>query len=177
MCRRSLRHQRFKDDDELQRRPSGCAGCTTEECSVRNQHAVVLLLMVLVKLTKSPGQNNVMGSTVPFILAGLHLGTLEFAQVFALGTGCAALLQPFFGRALDVAGPRCCIPVGCMILASGMALLGVAREPVHIFFAIVAIRATSIGCLEAWPAATVAMSFKRYRGRAMAVMQVMGGLP
>lgn len=166
MCR-PRGHVRFHDEESVDRR-------RRPQCS---RHAIILSLCILVVFFKSPGQNNVMGSSVPFILADLRMETMEFARCFSLGTGIAALLQPFFGRALDVHGVRRCMPVGCVLLALGLALLGAARGPMAIFAAFVLIRATAIGCLDSWPSATVALWFVRYRGRAMALLKLMGGIP
>ena len=139
--------------------------------------AIVLVLCLLCKLIKSPGQNNVMGSSVPFIVDELGFTDMQFASLFSLGTLVAACVQPFFGLLLDWQGVRVCIPLGLCALAGGMLMLSVTTGPFGLFCSFAVIRATSIGCLEAWPSAALSFWFRRFRGRAMALMMVVGGLP
>ena len=103
--------------------------------------------------------------------------SFRFSQLFALGTGCAALVQPIAGRLLDRYGVRLCISSGCVALGLGMLALSHAQGPVSLFFAVTIVRGTSIGCLEAWPAAAIALWFRKYRGRAMALFQIVAGFP
>lgn len=158
-------HQKFTNEDDSAARP----------CCAR--HVIVLLLCLGVTWLKSPGQNNVLGSSVPFLLADLELGTLEFSRTFALGTFCAAFVQPFAGLLLDRCSLRVAIPFGCAVLACGQLLLSTATSPLALFCAFVIIRGTAIGALEAWTSAAIARWYVRFRGRAMALVKVMGGLP
>ena len=163
MCQR---HVRFHDEQERTTRHS-CSG----------RAAIVLMLCLMIKLCKSPGQNNVMGSSVPFVLDEQGLTDSLFARVFAMGTLAASLVQPLAGRLLDLWGIRTCIPLGLCALAGGLTFMSMTAGPLSLFCSFTVIRATSIGVLEAWPSAAIAIYFVRFRGRAMALMSVCGGLP
>ena len=174
MCRSRVRLH--DEDDPQAQRPSGlCALC--EVAAKHPAHTLTLALALSVKLGKTPGQNNVMGSSVPFILDSLGLDDRAFASAFAAGTFGAALVQPLLGLMLDARGLRFCMPVGLVALGVGLLLLSYAEGLLTIFVAFVLIRATAIGCLDAWASAAITLWFTQYRGRAMAVMMVVAGLP
>ena len=171
--KRLRKFARFDDEDD-QAASSSSGGCVASVrgrlrswrnlvCSHR-RHAIVLACCLLVKLLKSPGQNNVMGSSVPFILDDLALDDLTFANSFAIGTATASLFQPFFGALLDVRGLRFCMPLGVLGLGAGLLLLSFATGPSIVTLSFVLIRATSIGCLDAWTAAAISLWFSTYRG-------------
>ena len=137
----------------------------------------MLALMLVIKLLKVPGQANVLAVSTPFIMEDLHLSSATYATSFASATLLAALFQPLFGWALDRFGARACIPVGLLALAGGLVLLSKAGDPVTLGLSFISLRATVIGCLEAWPNAVVAIWFKRLRGRAIGALLVVSGLP
>ena len=104
-CIMCQRHARFHDEEE---------GGATVYASHRRlcfgrvwrfsfdpKAAKVLLLLLLVKLLKAPGQNNVMCASVPFILDDLRIDDFAFARAFAIGTALAAMVQPKLGALVD----------------------------------------------------------------------------
>ena len=138
---------------------------------------IILGVALAVKLLKGPGQANVMGVIVPHLLVDLGLDSRGFGLVFAGATLTAATVQPLFGHCLDKFGARTCLPLGLLLLATGCVLISHASTPAMLFPAFVCMRATSIGCLESWTSALIALWFDRRRGRALAAMMVVSGLP
>ena len=173
MCRHT--HVRFRDEEE--EKPSSKP--QPEQRSI-HFYAVLLVLLCAVKLFKSPGQNNVMCSHVPNIIDDLQVDDFAFSQTFATGTAVAALVQPALGVLLDARGVRFCIPMGLIGLAAGLGGLSLVKPPAP-YYQLVAswflIRSTAIGCIEACCNAAIALWFTSYRGRAMAMLQIVAGLP
>ena len=180
MCQR---HARFHDEEE---------GGATVYASHRRlcfgrvwrfsfdpKAAKVLLLLLLVKLLKAPGQNNVMCASVPFILDDLRIDDFAFARAFAIGTALAAMVQPKLGALVDFS-LRFSFVVGLTGFSVGLGSLTLISAPAPLWQLILAwlfIRATAIGVLEVICAATIALHFTTFKGRATALMQVVAGLP
>ena len=74
-----------------------------------------------------------------------------------------------FGVLLDRRGLRFCIPLGVLGLGAGLLLLSFTRGEAMLFASFVLIRATAIGCIEAWTNAAIALWFSTHRGRAIAL--------
>jgi len=55
------------------------------------------------------------------------------AGVFSFGFLVSAFISPFVGRLLDIHGPRMVVEIGAVLLALGMALATVAREPWQLY--------------------------------------------
>ena len=137
----------------------------------------ILALMLTVTLFKSPGQANVMGVITPHLLRDLDLDSSSFGTIFAGATLAAATVQPSFGHCFDRFGARVCLPCGLLLLATGLLVLSAAEGPGFLCGACFLMRTTSIGCLQSWPSALIALWFDRRRGRALAAMMVVAGLP
>ena len=172
MCLRP-KHIQFRDDDE--EAPVLRCGLVCHAPSIK-----VLLLLLLVKLLKAPGQNNVMCASVPFILKDLDIDDFTFARAFAIGTALAAMVQPKLGGIIDDRGVAFSLMVGLVGLAIGLGSLTLISAPAPTWMLVgswLFIRATAIGTLEAACSAAIALHFTRFRGRATALMQVINGLP
>src|SRR3954471_547391 len=55
------------------------------------------------------------------------------AGVFSFGFFVSAFISPFVGRLLDLHGPRAVIEIGALLLALGMALATISREPWQLY--------------------------------------------
>src|SRR5882757_2689486 len=55
------------------------------------------------------------------------------AGVFSFGFLVSAFISPFVGRLLDLHGPRIVIEIGAVLLALGMALATISREPWQLY--------------------------------------------
>ena len=124
---------------------------------------IIIVLLLLVKLLKAPGQANVLAVSTPAISEDLALDPAGFGSTFAAATLTAATLQPFFGAVLDRVGARICLPAGLAALGAGLLLLSEAQGTTGLFASFILLRATAIGCLEAWPNAVISVWFRRWR--------------
>eukprot|EP00965_Chrysotila_dentata_P202040 6180898-Pleurochrysis_carterae.AAC.3 len=67
----------------------------------------VLSALVLVRVAKSVGQNNVMAVLVPDMLQDLHLAPSPFGLIFALASLVSSTVQPLGGMAFDRRAAGC----------------------------------------------------------------------
>jgi MFS family permease len=142
----------------------------------------VLSALLLVRLLKAPGQNNVFAISVPVLLDSLSLDPAAYGRLWGIATLVAAFFQPLLGRSFDRYGLRRSLPCGVALLGAGLCALSATpfaypQRDVNLFVAAVFIRGTAIGCLDTYTQGGVALWFKRTRGRAASLMQLTSGFP
>jgi len=84
---------------------------------------VVLLLCAATKWLRALGTNNIIGYSIPAILADLQFSASGLTAVFATANLIAASLQPSIGRAIDARGTRATLPAAALALASCLVVL------------------------------------------------------
>ena len=64
----------------------------------------IAALLIVVKIVKCQGQNNIMTYTVPHLLDELKLSNGELGTLFSFATVLASFAQPILGRCVDRLG-------------------------------------------------------------------------
>ena len=126
-------------------------------------------------------------------IGSLHLITLSVARIYAafetelgvepsasaslwmVGCGMAAVLTPWYGRAIDKWGGRICVPAALFTMAVGNLILTqiTSRSTVPLFAAVVFIlRSSAMGTLTPYTNTILSQWFFRRRGLAISVVEM-----
>jgi len=139
-----------------------------------------IAVLVVVKVVKCQGQNNVMAYTVPYLLSELRLSDGSLGTLFSCATLAASLTQPVLGKGMDKLGARLCIPIAQSVLSLTLLCFSAARcfeNPVFVNVEVVVLffflRGMSLGALETFPGACVQKWFVRRRGRAATLVTML----
>lgn len=134
---------------------------------------VVAAWLVVVKVMKCQGQNNVMSYTVPYLLQEFRLSNGELGALFSVATFSASSVQPSLGRCLDRFGARLCIPIAQVVLSLTLLCFSASQhvsQVVLVYLQVAVLffflRGLSLGALETFPGACIQKWFVQRRGRA-----------
>ncbi len=135
--------------------------------------AIAVTAMVAV-FSSAPGQSYGFSVFIDAILADTGLSRTQLSALYALGTGVSALTTLLVGRCVDRWGTRTMLAlvglafgVACFVMAS-------ATGPVSVLLGFATLRALGQGSLSILATLLIAQWFVRYRGRAMALVQLGG---
>jgi MFS family permease len=93
----------------------------------------VIIVAAFVTMGVSVNARTAFSLLFPPILGEFGWDRGVVAGVFSFGFLVSAFISPFVGRLLDLHGPRIVIEVGAVLLALGMALATISREPWQLY--------------------------------------------
>lgn len=124
--------------------------------------------------SSAPGQSYGFSVFIDAILADTGLSRTQLSALYALGTGVSALTTLLVGRFVDRWGTR--IMLALVGLAFGIAcfVMASATGSVSVLLGFATLRALGQGSLSILATLLIVQWFVRYRGRAMALVQLGG---
>lgn len=129
---------------------------------------------LLAVFASAPGQSYGFSVFIDSILADTGLSRTELSALYALGTGVSALTTVLVGRLSDRWGVRAVLGLVGLAFGGACFLMAVAQTPLSVLMGFAALRALGQGSLPILATLLVAQWFVRYRGQAMALVQLGG---
>jgi MFS family permease len=122
----------------------------------------------------APGQSYGFSVFIDSILAATGLSRTQLSALYALGTGVSAITTVVVGRMADRWGTRIVLAIVGLAFGSACFLMAIAYGPLTVLLGFAALRALGQGSLAILATLLIAQWFVRYRGRAMALVQLGG---
>ncbi len=122
----------------------------------------------------APGQSYGFSVFIDSILAATGLSRTELSALYALGTGVSAITTVVVGRLADRWGTRVVLVSVGLVFGCACFLMAIAQGPLTVLLGFAALRALGQGSLAILATLLIAQWFVRYRGRAMAIVQLGG---
>lgn len=93
----------------------------------------VIIVVAFITMAVGVNARTAFSLLFPPILAEYGWDRGVVAGVFSFGFFVSAFVSPFIGRLLDIHGPRLVVEIGAVVLAGGLALATVSREPWQLY--------------------------------------------
>jgi sugar phosphate permease len=122
----------------------------------------------------APGQSYGFSVFIDSILADTGLSRTELSALYALGTGVSAITTMMVGRLVDRWGTRIVLASVGLAFGGACFLMASANGSLTVLLGFAALRALGQGSLAILATLLIAEWFVRYRGRAMALVQLGG---
>ncbi len=135
--------------------------------------AIAVTAMVAV-FSSAPGQSYGFSVFIDAILTDTGLSRTEVSALYALGTGVSAVTTMLVGRFVDRWGTRIMLALVGLAFGAACFLMASASGPWSVLLGFATLRALGQGSLAILATLLVAQWFVRYRGRAMALVQLGG---
>lgn len=135
--------------------------------------AIAVTAMVAV-FSSAPGQSYGFSVFIDAILADTGLSRTQLSALYALGTGVSALTTLLVGRFVDRWGTRIMLALVGLAFGAACFLMAGATGPWSVLLGFATLRALGQGSLAILATLLIAQWFVRYRGRAMALVQLGG---
>lgn len=131
--------------------------------------AVVGTAMVCSALS-APGQSFALSLYIEHLIRDVGISRVQISSIYAGATLAAAATLPLFGAWADRTSGRRFMGVILFAMAGAMVLLSQAQGIVTVVAALFALRMLGQGAIGLGTVTTVVRWFKRYRGRALAIV-------
>ncbi len=135
--------------------------------------AIAVTAMVAV-FSSAPGQSYGFSVFIDPMLADTGLSRTQLSALYALGTGVSALTTLLVGHYVDRWGTRIMLALVGLAFGSACFVMASANGPASVLLGFATLRALGQGSLGLLATLLIAHWFVRYRGRAMALVQLGG---
>ncbi len=129
---------------------------------------------LLAVFASAPGQSYGFSVFIDSILIDTGLSRTELSALYALGTGVSAITTLIVGRLVDRWGTRVMLTGVGIAFGAACFLMAIAKGPLTVLLGFATLRALGQGSLAILATLLIAQWFVRYRGRAMALVQLGG---
>jgi MFS family permease len=134
----------------------------------------VAAIGLLAIFASAPGQSYGFSVFIDSILADTGMSRTELSALYALGTGVSAITTLMVGRLVDRLGARVMLVGVGLAFGGACFLMAAAQGSFSVLLGFAALRALGQGSLPILATLLIAQWFMRYRGQAMALVQLGG---
>lgn len=127
-------------------------------------------LGTLASALSAPGQSFALSLYIEHLIRDLGIGRVEISSIYAGATLAAAAFLPFFGAWADRTSARRFLALVLLAMAGAMVVLSQATNVLLVIVALFGLRMLGQGAIGLGTLTATVRWFKRYRGRALAIV-------
>ncbi len=127
-------------------------------------------LGTLASALSAPGQSFALSLYIEHLIRDLGIGRVQISSIYAGATLAAAAFLPFFGAWADRTSARRFLALVLLAMAGAMVVLSQATNVLLVIVALFALRMLGQGAIGLGTLTATVRWFKRYRGRALAIV-------